>query len=67
MRFDLLKAVISCGDSSGSAIRQMLRDLKICNLSNVTDAQAEWWLAKQRGGDGDGHGDNHRDTEIRHG
>lgn len=48
----ILKAVLACGDKHGSAIRQMLRDLKICDLSNVTDEQAQWWLEKQKEGGG---------------
>lgn len=51
MELTTLKAVLACGDKHGSTIRQMLADLRICDLSNVTERQAQWWLSKQRGGD----------------
>lgn len=47
MELETLKAVMACGDCHGSAIKEMLRDLKICDLSNVTQKQAEAWLAKK--------------------
>ena len=51
MELSTLKAVLTQGDKYGSAIRQMLADLRICDLSNVTEEQAQWWLNKQKGGD----------------
>ena len=51
MEISTLKAVLAQGDKYGSAIRQMLADLRICDLSNVTEKQAQWWLSKQKGGD----------------
>ena len=50
MELSTLKAVLELGDKYGSAIRQMLADLRICDLSNVTEKQARWWLNKQKGG-----------------
>jgi hypothetical protein len=47
MNLELLKRVIACGDQYGSGIRQMLSDLKICDLQNVTDEQIEWWLREK--------------------
>lgn len=53
MELSTLKAILAQGDKYGSAIRQMLADLRICDLSNVTEEQAQWWLSKQKGGDND--------------
>lgn len=47
MNVELLKRVLACGDQYGSGIRQMLYDLKICDLQNVTDEQIEWWLQEK--------------------
>ena len=47
MNLGLLKRVIACGDQYGSGIRQMLSDLKICDLQNVTDEQIKWWLREK--------------------
>lgn len=47
MELSTLKAVLAQGDKHGSAIKQMLADLRICNLTNVTEKQAQWWLDKQ--------------------
>lgn len=49
MELQTLKAILACGDKYGSAIKEMLRDLKICDFTNVTQEQAEMWLAKKRG------------------
>lgn len=45
-----LKAVLARGDKYGSAIKQMLADLQICDLSNVAEEQAQQWLSKKKGG-----------------
>lgn len=50
MKLSTLKAVLARGDKYGSAIKQMLVDLQICDLSNVTEEQAQQWLSKQKGG-----------------
>lgn len=47
MELSTLKAVLAQGDKYGSAIKQMLADLRICNLTSVTEKQAQWWLGKQ--------------------
>lgn len=47
MTLDMIKQVLSMGDSKGSALRQMLKDLKICKLSNVTDRQAQYWIERR--------------------
>lgn len=52
MELQTLKAVLACGDKYGSAIREMMRDLKICDLTNVTQQQAEQWLVKKKRDDG---------------
>ena len=61
MELETLKAVMACGDRHGSAIKEMLRDLKICDLSNVTQKQAEVWLAKRSAYDGR---NNKQDTQV---
>lgn len=48
MELQTLKAVLACGDKYGSAIREMMKDLKICDFANVTQEQAEWWLAQKK-------------------
>lgn len=53
IRVDTLKAILAQGDKHGSALKEMLRDLKICDLTNVTQEQAEMWLAKKEGGEYD--------------
>ena len=47
MKIETLRAVLNTGDKHGSGIRQMLADLKISDLSNVTQAQAECWLKER--------------------
>lgn len=47
MTLDMIKQVLSMGDNKGSALRQMLKDLKICKLSNVTDEQAQYWIERR--------------------
>ena len=46
MTLDMIKRVLSMGDNKGSALRQMLKDLKICKLTNVTDEQAQYWMER---------------------
>ena len=58
MELSTLKAVLAKGDKHGSGIRQMMSDLKICDLSNVTQEQAEWWLAKKEGDKNDNDNGN---------
>lgn len=53
MELSTLKAILAQGDKHGSSIRQMLADLRICDLSNVTEEQAQWWLSKQKEVDND--------------
>lgn len=48
MELQTLKAILACGDKYGSAIKEMLRDLKICDLTNVTQEQAQLWLDKKK-------------------
>ena len=53
MELATLKAVLEMGDKHGSAIREMLSDLRICDLVNVTEEQAQMWLKQKRGEDDD--------------
>lgn len=46
MTLEMIKRVLSMGDNKGSALRQMLKDLKICKLTNVTDEQAQYWIER---------------------
>jgi len=46
MTLEMIKQVLSMGDDKGSALRQMLKDLKICKLSNVTDEQVQYWIER---------------------
>lgn len=46
MTLEMIKRVLSMGDNKGSALRQMLKDLKICKLTNVTDEQAQHWIER---------------------
>jgi hypothetical protein len=46
MTLEMIKRVLSMGDNKGSALRQMLKDLKICKLTNVTDEQAQHWIKR---------------------
>jgi len=46
MTLEMIKQVLSMGDNKGSALRQMLKDLKICKLTNVTDEQAQYWIER---------------------
>lgn len=48
MTLDNIRAVIATGDKYGSGFRQLLHDLRICNLSNVTDDQVQWWLTQRK-------------------
>ena len=56
MQIELLKAVLATGDKYGSGIREMLSDLRITNLVNVTDRQAEYWLERKKKDDGENNG-----------
>lgn len=49
MEFETLKAVLRCGDRYGSAIREMMRDLGVDDLTKITQEQAEQWLAYRKG------------------
>lgn len=51
MELSTLKAILAQGDKYGSAIRQMLADLRICDLSNVTEEQALAFLEKLKNGE----------------
>ncbi len=51
MELSTLKAILAKGDKYGSAIRQMLADLRICDLSNVTEEQALAFLEKLKNGE----------------
>lgn len=53
MELTTLKAVLELGDKHGSAIKEMLSDLKICDLVNVTEEQAQMWLVQKRGEEDD--------------
>lgn len=53
MELATLKAVLEQGDKHGSAIKEMLSDLKICDLVNVTEEQAQMWLVQKRGEEDD--------------
>lgn len=46
MTLEMIKRVLSMGGNEGSALRQMLKDLKICKLTNVTDEQAQHWIER---------------------
>jgi len=46
MTLEMIKRVLSMGDNEGSTLRQMLKDLKICKLTNVTDEQAQHWIER---------------------
>ena len=48
MNIETLQAVLNTGDKHGSGIKQMLADLKISDLSNVAQEQAEYWLKEYR-------------------
>lgn len=48
MELDTLKAILALGDCHGSAIKEMLKDLRVCDLSSVTQQQAELWLARRK-------------------
>lgn len=61
MELDTLKAILALGDCHGSAIREMLKDLKICDLSKVTQQQAELWLARRKAHDS---GNNSKNTQV---
>lgn len=48
MELSTLKAVLAQGDKYGSAIKQMLTDLQISDLQDVTEEQAQWWLKNKK-------------------
>lgn len=51
MELQTLKEIFACGDKFGSAFREIMRDLKVDDLTCITKDQAQLWLAeKKRGG-----------------
>ncbi len=50
MTVEKILEVLALGDKYGSALKDMLRWLKVCDLLNVTDGQADMYIAyKKRG------------------
>ena len=52
MTLPLIKAVLATGDKYGSGLRDMMAWLKICDLSNVSDEQAQMYLERNDNNDG---------------
>ena len=50
MSIEMIKRVLAMGDVYGSALRDMLKWLKICDLVNVTDEQAQMYIDYREGG-----------------
>lgn len=51
MTVEKILEVLALGDEYGSALKDMLRWLKVCDLLNVTDKQADMYIAyRKRGG-----------------
>ena len=55
MTVEKILEVLALGDEYGSALKDMLRWLKVCDFLNVTDKQADMYIAyRKRGEDVDG-------------
>ena len=52
MTLPLIKAVLATGDKYGSGLRDMMAWLKICDLGNVSDEQAQMYLEMDDNNDG---------------
>lgn len=51
MTVEKILEVLALGDEYGSALKDMLHWLKVCDLLNVTDEQADMYIAyTKRGG-----------------
>ena len=46
MTLPLIKAVLATGDKYGSGLKDMMAWLKICELGNVSDEQAQMYLER---------------------
>ena len=51
MTLPVIKTVLATGDQYGSGLRDMMAWLKICNLGNVSDEQAQMYLDYLTGDD----------------
>lgn len=51
MTLPVIKTVLATGDQYGSGLRDMMAWLKICNLGNVSDEQAQMYLDYLNGDD----------------
>ena len=55
MTVEKILEVLALGDEYGSALKDMLHWLKVCDFLNVTDKQADMYIAyRKRGEDVDG-------------
>lgn len=52
MTLPLIKAVLATGNKYGSGLRDMMAWLKICDLDNVSDEQAQMYLERDDNNDG---------------
>ena len=64
MTLPVIKTVLATGDQYGSGLRDMMAWLKICDLGNVSDAQAQMYLDYLNGDDKDVFRDNKKDQSI---
>lgn len=51
MTLPVIKIVLATGDQYGSGLRDMMAWLKICDLGNVSDEQAQMYLDYLNGDD----------------
>ena len=64
MTLPVIKTVLATGDKYGSGLRDMMAWLKICNLGNVSDAQAQMYLDYLNGDDNNDDANNTEDKGV---
>lgn len=64
MTLPLIKAVLATGDKYGSGLRDMMAWLKICDLGDVSDTQAQMYLDYLNGDDNNDGINNTEDKGI---
>ena len=64
MTLPVIKTVLATGDQHGSGLRDMMAWLKICDLGNVSDAQAQMYLDYLNGDDNNDGVNNTEDKGI---
>lgn len=64
MTLPVMKTVLATGNKYGSGLKDMMAWLKICDLGNVSDAQAQMYLDYLNGDDNNDDANNTEDKGV---